>query len=149
MGSRSSQVQRFLELIQSLIALPEDPSHPVQPFYQSFPEFLTDPTRCAGAWFYISPEYHTELVFRYLGIMDKSLKKNVGSIPDYFLNSGVKDPSARLEGNGIRGALEYACTSWYKHSPVTKDRTADVGSALCCLSDGWARYTQTDSFIPA
>jgi hypothetical protein len=47
--------------------------------------------------------------------MDKSLKKNMCSIPDYALNSEVEDLPKRIEESGIRGALEYACRSWYKH----------------------------------
>ena len=43
-GFRGSLVQHLLESIQSLLLLPEDPSHPVQPFHKSFPDFITDPT---------------------------------------------------------------------------------------------------------
>ena len=46
-GFCNNQVQCLLELIQSLLILPEDPDHPVQPFHKSFSDFITDPTRCA------------------------------------------------------------------------------------------------------
>ena len=62
--------------------------------------------------------------------MDKLLKKNICSIPDNALNSEVGDLSQRIEDCGIRGALEYACRSWYKHLVVTEHQTADVISAL-------------------
>ena len=62
--------------------------------------------------------------------MDKLLKKDMCSIPDYSLNSEVEDLPKRIEGSGIRGALEYACRSWYKHLVATKHRTSDVFSAL-------------------
>ena len=120
----------LLESIQSLLLLPEDPSHPVQPFHKSFPDFLTDPTRCTNPWFYISSDYHTELVLHCLNLMGKSLKKNMRSIPDYTLNSEVKDLPKRIEESGIRGALEYACRSWHKHLIVTEHQTVDVVSAL-------------------
>ena len=129
---RCGQVQHLFESIQSLIVLPEDPSHPVQPFHKSFPDFITDPTRCTDARFYVSPDYHTELVLRCLEIMDEKLTKNMSSIPDYSLNSEVKDLPKRPEDNGIRGALEYACSSWYKHLIVT-ERATDVVSGLRCL----------------
>jgi len=127
------QVQRLVGLIQSLIVLPEDPSDPIQPFHKSFPDFITDPGRCVDTRFYISPDYHTELVLRCLQIMGDSLKKNMCSIPDYFLNSEVKNLSKRLEDSGIHGALKYACTSWYKHLTTTKERIGDVTDALCYL----------------
>ena len=131
LGFRCNQVQRLLELIQSLLILPEDPNYPVQPFHKSFPDFITDPTRCMDPRFHLSPDYHLELVLHCLKLMDKSLKKNMCSIPDYYLNSEVEDLSKRIEDSGIRGALEYACRSWYKHLTTTKHRTSDILSALC------------------
>ena len=135
MGLRCNQVQRLLELIQSMIMLPEDqdPSHPVQPFHVSFPDFITDPARCVDTRFYISPDYHTELVLHCLGTMNKKLKKNMCSIPNHFLNSDVMDLLKGLEGHGICGALKYACGSWYKHLIVTNYRAANVVSALRSL----------------
>ena len=124
------QVQRLLELIQSLLILPEDPNHPVQPFHKSFPDFITNPARCSDPRFHISPEYHVELVLCCLGLMGKSLKKNMGSIPDYALNSEIEDLPKRIEDIGIQGALEYACRSWYKHLIIMKHQTTRVVSAL-------------------
>jgi len=130
-GFSCNQVRRLLELIQSLLILPEDPDHPVQPFHKSFPDFITDPARCIDPRFHVSPDYHIELVLRCLELMGKSLKKNMCSIPDYALNSEVEDLSRRIEVSGIRGALEYACRSWYRHLIVMEHRTSDVVSALC------------------
>ena len=129
-------VQHLLELIQSLLILPEDPDHPVQPFHKSFPDFITDPTRCVDTRFHISSDYHTELVLCCLELMTKSLKKNMCSIPDYALNSEVEDLPKRVDDNGIRGGLEYACRSWYKHLIVTNHRTSDVFSALRDFLEG-------------
>ena len=133
MGFRFDAVKHLLELIQSLIILPEDPSHPVQPFHVSFPDFITDPTRCTDMRFYISPDCHAELVLRCLEIMEQKLEKNMCLIPDYFLNSEVEDLSERLETKKIRGALEYACSSWYRHLVTTNKRTADIFLALFSL----------------
>jgi len=129
-GFRCGQVQHLLELIQSLLILPEDPDHPVQPFHKSFPDFITDPTRCSELRFHISPDYHAELVLCCLGLMNKSLKKNMCSIPDYALNSEVKDLPRRIKDSGIRGALEYACRSWYRHLTTVQHHTADIISGL-------------------
>ena len=129
-GFHCNQVQRCLELIQSLLILPDNPNHPVQPFHKSFTDFITDPTRCIDARFYISPNYHTGLVLHSLKLMSKLLEKNMCSLPDYVLNSKVDDLSRRIEECGIHGALEYACRSWHKHLITTTDQTADVVSAL-------------------
>ena len=123
-------VLSLLESIQSLLILPDDIDRPVQPFHKSFPDFITDPTRCPDPRFHISLDYHIELVLRCLGLMNGSLKKNMCSIPDYVLNSEVKDLAERIQGGGICGALEYACRSWHKHLVMTEYRTEDVVSAL-------------------
>ena len=136
MGFRQNQVRRLLELIQSLLMLSEDPNGPVQPFHKSFPDFITDPARCVDTRFYISPNNHTELVLHCLGLMSRTLKKNMCSIPDYSLNSEVADLPKRIEESGICGALGYACRSWYKHLIGTKHRTLDVVSALRDFLEG-------------
>ena len=123
----------LLNLIQSLLVLREDVDYPIRPFHKSFPDFITEPTRCADPRFYISPDYQTELVLRCLELMGKLLKKNMCSIPDYALNSETPDLLKKIDGGGIRGALEYACRSWYKHLIVTNRRTAEVVSALRCF----------------
>ena len=129
-------VLSLLESIQSLLILHDDIDRPVQPFHKSFPDFITDPTRCPDPRFHISFDYHIELVLRCLGLMDRSLKKNMCSIPDYALNSEVEDLAERIQNSGIRGALEYACRSWYRHLVVTEHRTADVVSALRLFLEG-------------
>ena len=130
MGFECDIVLYLLESIQSILALCDDVDHPAHPFHKSFPDFITDSGRCTNTRFYISPDYHTELVLCCLRLMDESLEKNMCSIPDYVLNSEVDDLPTRIEENGIRGALEYACRSWYKHLIVTRDRAADVVFSL-------------------
>ena len=119
-------VLSLLESIQSLLALHDDIDHPIHPFHKSFPDFIIDPARCLDKRFYICPDYHTELVLRCLKLMDESLEKNMCSVPDYALNSQVDDLSERIDGSGIRGALEYACRSWDKHLIAIRDHVADV-----------------------
>jgi len=126
-------VRRILELIQSLLALPEDPNHPIQAFHKSFADFIIDPVRCTDTRFYISSTYHARLALRCFELMDKSLEKNMCSLPDHVLNSEVKDLQKRAEESGICGALEYACRWWYKHLIATKDDVTDVVAALTCF----------------
>lgn len=126
-------VQRILELIQSLLALPEDPNHPIQAFHKSFADFIIDPVRCIDVRFYISFTYHAQLALRCFELMDKSLEKNMCSLPDHVLNSEVKDLRKRVEESGICGALEYACRWWYKHLVATKDDVAGVVATLTCF----------------
>ena len=130
MGFEYSMVLSVLESIQSLLALHNNTNHPIHPFHKSFPDFITDPTRCLDVRFYISPNYQTELVLCCLELMDKLLEKNMCSIPDYALNLEVDNLPKRIDKSGIPGALEYACRSWYKHLITARDRVAAVVFAL-------------------
>ena len=107
-GFERDVVMSLLESVQSLLVLHEDIDQPTQPFHKSFPDFLTDPSRCIDPRFHISPDYHTELASRCLRLMYGSLKKNMFSIPDYALNSEVEG-LPRVGGSSIDSALVYAC----------------------------------------
>ena len=132
----SNHVHRLLKLIQSLLILPQDPNEPVQPFHKSFPDFVTDHTRCIDMQFYVPPHYHLKLALNCLKVMGKLLRKNMCSIPDYALNSKVEGLPEKIKASGIPGALEYACRSWYKHLIVAKDQTIDVVSELHHFLEG-------------
>jgi hypothetical protein len=133
LGFKCDVVLSLLRSIQSLLALYDDIGHPVRSFHRSFPDFITDSAHCTDHRFYISPGHHIELLLCCLKLMDKSLEKNMCSIPDYALNSEVEDLPKRIDESGIRGALEYACRSWYKHLIVTQDYAADVVPVLHCF----------------
>ena len=46
LGLDSDDVPPLLSSVNSLLIL-KDLEHPVRPFHKSFPDFITDPTRCA------------------------------------------------------------------------------------------------------
>ena len=84
-------VLHLLSSVQSLLILHDDPTHPVRPFHRSFPDFITDSTRCLTKRFHVSaPDHQTELLARCLGFINRGLERN-------------------------NRALQYACRSWHKH----------------------------------
>jgi hypothetical protein len=129
MGFNPNVVKSLLQLVQSLLVLHEDVDQPTRPFHKSFPDFITDPSRCSDTRFYISFDLHADLVLRCLGLMDGSLKKNMFSLPDYSLNSDVEGLQS-VGKTTLGGALVYACRSWYNHFVVTEHLIPDVLSAL-------------------
>jgi hypothetical protein len=130
MGRECDEVLSTLQSIRSLLVQHDDVNEPIRLLHKSFADFVTDPTRCTDTRFYILPFYHTALVLSCLKLMNKSLKRNVCSIPDYALNAEVADLQEKIEENGVRGALEHACRSWDKNLIITEYRTFDVFSAL-------------------
>jgi hypothetical protein len=126
MGSDRANVEYILEL-----TTPSYPTFSIQSFHKSFSDFITDPTRCTDPRFYVSPNYHTELLLRCFELMDKYLKENMRWTPDYALNYELDGflPEG-VESGDIRDGLEYVCKSWHKHLITTEDRAADIISAL-------------------
>ena len=120
----SKEVMLYLTLIQSLLAIDEDPNRPVRPFHKSFPDFITDPLRCVDTRFYISPApVHLQLAMNCLGLMNDKLEQNLLSLPEYSLNSEVKDLQTRIDDR-VSIALQYACRSWHSHLTETRGESA-------------------------
>jgi len=130
MDMETDEVFSLLRSVQSLLALHEDPDYPVRSFHKSFPDFITDPTRCLDKRFFIScPHHHTELTLRCLTLMNQFLEKNPCSIPDYVLNSEVEGLSERAKDR-ISEPLRYVCRSWYKHLALAECQTEAIASAV-------------------
>ena len=128
-GLDAREVMRFLTQIQSLLAISEDSNQPVKPFHKSFPDFITDPSRCTKTRFYISPGHlHSELVRSCLRVMSGGLKRNILSLPEYSLNSEVEDLQTRIDCR-LSVALQYACRSWHSH--LTEVR-GDIDIVIVC-----------------
>jgi len=144
------EVMDLLRLIQSLLKLPEDPDSPVLPFHKSFPDFITDPLRCPNERFHISPETgHLKLALNCLKLMNGSLEQNLLSLPNYALNSEVKDLQRRIEDH-ISVALKYACKSWCSHLTEAKGDISAIVSALrSFLQEGFLAWLEVLSVIGA
>jgi len=141
-GLEAKQVKMILTLVQSLLVLNEDPNCPVKPFHKSFPDFITDSSRCLNKRFYISPSaHHHELTMGCMKLMNGALKPNLLSLPDYALNQEVEDLPDRIK-NYISPALEYACRSWYNHLTRIK-KEEDIASVLDAL-----RVFMKQKFLP-
>ena len=115
LGFDTEDVLPLLSSVNSLLVLQADPNLPVQPFHKSFPDFITDPTRCTNQRFHISPpDHHLELLINCLGLMNQTLEKNMCKLPDAVADSDVGDLKERSE-KYINLALRYACLSWHVH----------------------------------
>ena len=115
LGFDPEDVFPLLSSVHSLLILPEDIDHPVQPFHKSFPDFIVDPGRCTNPRYCLNPpDHHTELLAGCLELMNRRLKQNMCNLPDGVTNEEVKDLKQRAERH-IDKALEYACRSWHKH----------------------------------
>ena len=104
-----------LRSLHSLLLVPESEVDPIHAFHKSFPDFLTDSTRCKDERFFVDPPvHHFNILFSCLGLMKERLKKNICDLDGLPLLSRVKDLPDRRTAH-IGSALEYACRFWTKH----------------------------------
>ena len=136
MDLQSDEVILFLTLVQSLLAMGDDFSQPVKPFHKSFPDFITDSSRCGGPGFYVSPgPLHLELATNCLRVMNEGLEQNLLSLPEYAMNSEIEDLQARID-NRVSFALQYACRSWHNHLTETEEEVTDLLESLSVFLEG-------------
>ena len=130
LGLQATDVFPLLSSVHSLLNL-QDINSPVQPFHKSFPDFITDPTRCTNKRFWISPpDHHLGLLLGCLELMNQTLERNMCNLPDAVRNCEVDDLEERRE-QYISHALQYACKSWHKHLIYRYTaHTARITSAL-------------------
>ena len=111
----TEDITPFLSSVHSLLILQEDINNPVRPFHKSFPDFITDPTRCINQRFHIfPPDHHLQLLVGCLELMGRKLERNMCKLPEATTNSEVGDLQDRTEEH-IGSALQYACRTWHKH----------------------------------
>jgi len=127
----------LLSSVHSLLTLQEDVNLPVRSLHKSFPDFITDPTRCVNQRFHVSPpDHHSELLIGSLEVMNRRLERNICKLPDAVINSEVEDMRERTE-RYIDQGLRYACKSWHKHLVGrVPSQMLEVGSVLRRFLEG-------------
>ena len=127
-GPDPEEVTLFLTLVQSLLVLSNGSD--IKPFHKSFPDFITNPSRCLDERFYIPPgNLHLSLAVNCLRLINECLKPNLLSLPNLSLNSEIEDLQSRIEDH-ISIALQYACQSWHNHLTMAQGDITDVISHL-------------------
>ena len=130
LGLSIESVSLRLASIHSLLIL-GDADSPVRPFHKSFPDFIVDPDRCTNEGFCVSPpRHHPKLLIGCLGLMSRTLEKDMCELPVAVVNSKVDDLRDRAN-KSISPTLQYACRSWHKHLvDGDADHTQNVTSDL-------------------
>jgi hypothetical protein len=110
----------YLTSISSVIHVPTEEHSPVAPFHASFPDFVTDPTRCSPkncpSFPALNPSKgHEMLTLKCLEHMNRALQYNICNIPKERIWSRRETTNSR-EGSGkISDALKYSCLYWASH----------------------------------
>ena len=128
-----SKISNSLRILHSVLLVPDSMDDTVRVFHKSFPDFLTDPQRCANHQFFIDPlAHHKEILLACLNVMKKRLKRNICKLDDHVVLSKIED-LPRLRATHIGKTLEYSCQFWTNHLtriPGDSDGRRDVEEAI-------------------
>ena len=104
-----------LHSLHSLLLIPDVPDDPIRIFHKSFPDFLTNPSRCNNIKIFVEPTvHHVGILLSCLRLMKERFKVNICNLDDYTVLSKVQDLST-CRKDYIGDALVYACQYWTKH----------------------------------
>jgi hypothetical protein len=107
------EISTALRLHHAVLRVPKSRDEPVRVYHKSFPDYLTDPTRCTDRRFFIDAEqYHAQMALNCLKIMGSTLKKNICGLRDFSMN---RDMSLSRRREKVGESLEYACRFWAQH----------------------------------
>ena len=109
-----------LSQLTSVIHIPTHDDAAVTPFHASFPDFVTDPTRCSRKrdplfCALVASEGHELLALKCLEQMNCSLKYNICEVPKELTISRMETVNSPDNRRKISEVLEYSCVYWASH----------------------------------
>ena len=110
----------YLSPLTSVIHLPIYEEATVTPFHASFPDFVTDPTRCSRKCdppfsALVASECHEMLALKCLGQMNCSLKYNICEVSKELTISRRETTNSPDNRKNISEELKYSCIYWASH----------------------------------
>jgi hypothetical protein len=99
----------------SAVIMTDSHTYAVRPYHASFPDFITNSSRCLDECFLIAPaKGHEFLAICCLQLLNDGLRRDICDIRNHSLrNNEVSDLSQRL--NDLPVQLRYACKHWHTH----------------------------------
>ena len=135
--SSLSEIDAHLYLLPltSVIHVPTHEEAAVTPFHASFPDFITDPTRCSRECnqqfcVLVASEGHEMLALKCLEQMNRSLKYNICEVPKESTVSRRGTTNSPDNSGKISEALKYSCLHWASHFFEAQRSRVDLIDAL-------------------
>ena len=135
--SSLSEIDAHLHLspLTSVIHIPTHEEAAVTPFHASFPEFVTDPTRCLGKCVppfcaLVASEGHEMLALKCLKQMNRLLKYNICEVSKELTVSRRGTTNSPDSSRKISEALKYSCLYWASHFVEAQLPGVDLIEAL-------------------
>ncbi|MCJ1464442.1 hypothetical protein MMC07_003055 [Pseudocyphellaria aurata] len=138
----------MLDLLHSILKIPDDENMPVRPLHLSFREFLLDPEKHGKSPFWVDErETHQRLTSKCLLVMSssKGLRQNLCNL----LRPGT--PRSEIDKPTIDRCLQpevrYACCYWVHHLEQSKEHICDDGLVYLFLQKYFLYWLEAMSLI--
>src|SRR5258708_6621554 len=124
-------IRNLLVHIQSIIPLPQDPEEKVEIYHPSFPEFITDGSRCHDDRFRVDVAgCERQMSLHCLGLLTTGLPDAVYEIvPWHSLNASITNLATKLT-SVVGLEVQYACQFWASHTGKVELLDEKLGLAL-------------------
>jgi hypothetical protein len=108
-------VRTVLSQLHSVIIPPSENNDVPRIYHPSFPDFLTDPSRCLDPFTIVVPTHERWHTLRCFELMSEYLRRDIAGIEDpSLLNSEVKEFEQSVQ-RAIPPELRYARLYWASH----------------------------------
>ena len=109
-------VSTVLSQLHSVIVPPSRNNDVPRIYHPSFPDFLTDPSRCSDPRFNIAiPTHERRHTLRCFELMSKFLKRDLANIRDpSLINTKVEEFDQKVQ-DAVPSEVRYACLYWTAH----------------------------------
>src|SRR6266478_4746054 len=135
-GLKPEDVYGVLDNLQPVISVGNSGEAP-HVYHKSFPDYITDTTRCTDEDLCIVPkDHHTRIARRCFQVMIAHLKHNILDLdtPERFMDNDAglvaSDITEALLGEKIPLELRYACIYWANHLESADIKDTDLMTEL-------------------
>ncbi|KNG82737.1 NACHT and WD40 domain protein [Aspergillus nomiae NRRL 13137] len=145
----SSDVNRRLDYLHSVLSIPDDKDSPIQIFHQSFRDFLLHPKIRTKTEFWIDEKQtHKETLLRCISVMTRAkggLSRNICQLPnDGTLRDEISDEIIR---DHISAELQYSCRYWIHHLECGSYRIKDQDNIHTFLETHFLHWLEAMSIL--
>lgn len=140
------EVMDRLDLLRSVLNVPDSLDAPVRLLHLSFRDFLIDPKKKDKTPFWIDEkEMHRKVTSQCLQVMRHGLRKNICDLPFDGSPRSQIDTSSR--NKCIPSELQYSCRYWIDHLIRTKDPSAQKDDVFSFLQKHFLHWAEAMSIL--
>lgn len=142
----TNDISEQLNMLHSVLDIPNDPDIPIRLRHLSFRDFLLDPERKDSNPFWIDQkEVHENVTTQCLKVMMGSLRRNICDLSGY--NTQRRDINILSIRLYLPPELQYSCRNWAQHLIQSKDSARLLHRAFLFLEKHLLHWVEVMSIL--